>query len=439
MAPTSRAAITLFVITLLIYLVPFAYNLFYKPFFTNEAAIDVVPAALLPISFLEQGEFYLDPFSDFINSNYHDPFFAVKTNNHLVSRYPAAAPTLALPFYGIPLGLGWLRAPRFDWLAYPKSALFTARIPAAFISALAVAVFLYCARKLTDLRTSATLAIVFAFGTSIWTTASQALWQHTPGILLLLIGIWFVLRGERGGAMAVAPGAFFISAAVAARASNIFAALALTGYVIFRHRRAMLAWILWAIPPVMLFVLYNFIYNGSIFVFGYQEGFVQSMALIRLDGLLGLFLSPSRGLLIYSPFFVFAFTAFKESFSKYRGFYSLALFVFTLNVFVISMFKNWDGGWGYGTRLLVDALPFAMLLLIPAVQQLCGFSRVVFFVLVAFAVGLQVLGLWDYGEHWHWHWDNYNYNVWDVAESEPLYYFKQYGEMALRFVSRLRM
>jgi len=438
MTRTTRAAALLFVVTLAVYLFPVAYNLFYKPFFTNETAIDVVPAALLPVSILQRGDFYLDPFADFINATYRDPFFVAKTNDHLVSRYPVIAPVLALPFHGIPLGLGWLTQPRSDWLAYPRSALFTARIPAAFITALAVVMLFYCARKLTNLKTSILLAIIFAFGTSIWTTASQALWQHTPGILLLLIGLWSVLRGERAGAMAVAPGAFFISAAVAARANNVFAAIALTSYVSFKYRRATWAWMLWAIPPAVLFLAYNLIYNGSPLVFGYQEGFVQSMSLIRLDGLLGVLISPSRGLLIYSPFFIFAFLAFKDSAAQHRALYFLSGAVFAVNIFVISMFKNWDGGWGYGTRLLIDALPFAMLLLIPAVERLRGLSRLTFFGLVAFAIGLQILGLWDYGEHWHWHWDNYAYNVWDVAESEPLYYFKQFLDGALHFLSRVR-
>lgn len=438
MIRTNRAAALLFGVAFFIYLFPVAYNLLYKPFFTNETAIDVVPAALLPVALLERGDFYLDPFADFIRANYRDPFFVAQTNDHLVSRYPVIAPVLALPFYGIPLGLSWLIHARSDWLAYPKSALFLARLPAAFITALAVVMMFYCARELTNLRTSVALAIIFAFGTSVWTTASQALWQHTPGILLLLIGLWFVLRGTRAGAIAVVPGGLFVAAAVAARANNVFAALALTVYVTLKYRRATLAWVLWAVPPALLFLAYNSNYNGSPFVFGYQEGFVQSMSLVRLDGLLGLFFSPSRGLFIYSPFFVLPFLALKDSALKHRAIYLLSGVVFAANVFVISMFKNWDGGWGYGTRLLVDALPFAILWLIPAVERLRGLSRLIFFALVAWAIALQMLGLWDYGEHWHWHWDNYAYNVWNVAESEPLYYFKQWLDWALHLMSRVR-
>jgi hypothetical protein len=52
--------------------------------------------------------------------------------------------------------------------------------------------------------------------------------------------------------------------------------------------------------------MYNALYNGLPFAFGYQEGFTQTMAWLRVDGMIGLFLSPSRGLFIFSPFLMFA-------------------------------------------------------------------------------------------------------------------------------------
>lgn len=438
MARTHLAALLIFLSSFLVYLFPFAYDLLYKPFFTISPGIDVVPAALLPVSFLERGDFYLDPFSEFFTLNYHDPFFVAQVDGHLVSRYPIVAAVLATPFYGVPLGEDWLTHTRADWLAYPRSALFLARVPAAFITSLAVLMFFFCAHCLTDLKTSASLAIIFAFGTSVWTTASQALWQHTPSLLLLLIGVWFVLRGARHGAMASVPGAFFISTAVVARANNLFAAAALTLYVCLKWRPALVRWALCAIPPLLAFLWYNTAYNGAPLVFGYQAGFVQTMSLFRFDGLMGIFISPSRGLLVYSPFLIFAFIGFRHVSANYRSFYLAAGAILVLNVYTLSLFQNWDGGWGYGTRLLVDALPFAMFGLIPALERLRGLSRWGFWALVAFSSGLQILGLWDYGEHWHWHWENWNYNVWDVAENEPLYYFKQYWEMAIHFLSRLR-
>jgi hypothetical protein len=298
--------------------------------------------------------------------------------------------------------------------------------------------FFFCARELANTRTSAAVALAFGFGTSVWSTASQALWQQTPSLLFQLIGTWFLLRGRRKGAAAVAPGALFFSAATVARMNDGLAALLFTLYVLIEYRAALWRWIAWAIPPALLTLIYNALYNGSPFVFGYQEGFAQTMAWLRVDGIIGLLLSPSRGLFVYSPFLIFAiYGARLARRDAARLFYFFATFIFVLSVYLLSMFQNWDGGWNYGPRLLVDALPYIALLLIPVLSRLRGAARGVFWVAVVYAAIVQAFGLWDYGWRWQWHWDNLAYDVWNIPENEPLFYLKQYAEMAGYYLSRL--
>jgi len=368
---------------------------------------------------------------------FKDPYFETEVDGRLISRYPVAAAVLAMPFYGIPLATGWMAHPPNAWLVYPWTGFFVAKFASAFITALAVLMLFYCARELTDAKSSATLALVFAFGTSAWSTASQALWQQTPSLLLQMIGLWFLLRGRRQGALAVAPGAFFFSAATIARTNDGFAALFFTVFILIAYRSAFWRWVLWAIPPALFFFAYNAIYNGSPLVFGYQEGFTQGMSLPRPEGLLGLFVSPSRGLLIYSPFLILAlYGVWIARWQNERLFYFFSSIVFLTSVLFLSMFQGWDGGWGYGTRLLVDVLPYAMLLLVPVLPQLHGWARGAFWAAAVYAAVLQAFGLWDYGVRWHWHWANLDFNVWSIAESEPLFYLKQYLDMGTRFLGR---
>jgi hypothetical protein len=48
-------------------------------------------------------------------------------------------------------------------------------------------------------------ALVFAFSTSAWSTASRSAWQHGPSMLCLTVGLWALLRSERrAGAAALA-------------------------------------------------------------------------------------------------------------------------------------------------------------------------------------------------------------------------------------------
>lgn len=431
---TRQTALTLFLLALVVYNFPLVYNLLHKPFFTWAPGQDLASTSLLPLVLLERGDFTLNEYREFFTRNWRDPYFVAEVNGQIVSRSPVMAAVLAVPFYGVPLATGWITHPPQRWLVYPWSAFFAAKSAAAFITALAVVMFFFCARELTDLKTSAALAVVFAFGTSVWSTASQGLWQQTPSILFQVIALWFILRGYRKGAAAVAPAAFFFSAATISRPNNGIIALLFTFYVLLIHRCALWGWSAWAIPPAAFFLAYNAIYNGSPFVFGYQDGVLQYFTGPQLEGILGSLISPSRGLLVYSPFFVFAlFGAWRALQEPARAFYLFAAMVFAFGILSLSVLRGWDGGWGYGTRMLVDVLPYATLLLIPAFQRLRGVARFAFWGMVAYAVILQSFGLWDYGVRWHWHWENWAYNVWDVAQSEPLFYLKQYAAMAQRF------
>jgi len=434
---TWRAALAIFLLTAVVYNVPLIYDLAYKPFFNWAPGIDVASTTLLPLALFERGDFVLDAFRDFARANYRDAYFLAEVNGRTVSRYPIAGAILALPFYGVPVGAGWIENPGISWLAYPWTAFFVAKFAAALMTALAVVMFFFCARELTDVKTSAVLALVFAFGTSAWSTASQGLWQQTPSLLLQLIAIWFVLRGHRGGAAAVAPGAFFFSVATVTRQNVGLTALVFTLYVLLEFRPAIWRWIVWAIPPALLALAYNAIYNGSPFVFGYQEGLAQTIGLPRVEGLIGLFLSPSRGLLVYSPFFVFAIAGLGGlRAERHRRFYLFAALAFALGTVFLSMFEGWDGGWGYGTRLMTDVVPYAIFLLIPTLGRLRGVASAVFWIMAGSAAVLHSFGLWDSGARWHWSWDNLRYDVWDVARNEPFFYFKEYVAMAQHFWQR---
>ena len=200
-------------------------------------------ASFLPLVILERGDFTLEKYQEFFTRNWRSPYFVAEVNGRLVSRYPIAPAIVALPFYGIPLGTGWLFNPGRDRLVLPWSVFFPAKFAAAFNTTLAVVMFFFCARELTGVRTSAAITLAFGIGTSVWSTASQALWQQTPSLLFQLIGIWFLLRGRRKGANAIAPGAFFFSAATVARANNGLAALLFTLYVLIEYRSAIWRWL----------------------------------------------------------------------------------------------------------------------------------------------------------------------------------------------------
>lgn len=417
MNPTRRAAGILFLTAFLVYTFPLVYNAVVTPFFHVIPSQDVVSASLVPASILIRGNFYLDQYRRYVSNNYPEPYFVAEVNNHLVSRYPIAAGVLALPLVGGGLGTGWI--------ARTVNIFDVAKLAAGLISALSVLAFFFCARRLTDLSTAFLVTVAFAFGTSAWSTASQGLWQHTPSLLFQLLAIWFLLRGNRPD-LSAAPAGLFLSLAVVSRPTNAVTAIVLGLYFILQYRRSLPAFLLWAAPPLVLALIYNATVNGSPLVFGYQEGVAQQFALPRWEPVQGLLFSPSRGLFILSPFLLLSPVGLGIGWIKERQpFYAFLGVAFLAYTAIMAAWGSL-GGWAFGARMLTDALPSIVLLLIPVVSRLRGWPLAGFMVLVVFSVFIQSLGLWDYGVRFHS--DPAN-SVWSIENNEPLFYLRLYFSM----------
>ena len=115
-----------------------------------------------------------------------------------------------------------------------------------------------------------------------------------------------------------------------------------------------------------------------------------------LVGAAGLMISPSRGLLVFSPFMVFAIAGLVVLWRdrRYAALWPLAAAMLVLLGVAFKWF-DWWGGWCYGPRPIVDTMPFFVLMLIPVVDRICRKKAVlaVFLVLLAWSAAMQVLGV----------------------------------------------
>ncbi|HUG79476.1 MAG TPA: hypothetical protein VML57_18500 [Burkholderiales bacterium] len=121
-------------------------------------------------------------------------------------------------------------------------------------------------------------------------------------------------------------------------------------------------------------------------------------------GAAGLIVSPSRGLLVYSPFLAAAFAgavlAWKDP--RYRKLRFLTLAVPALWIPSFPWF-DWWGGWAYGYRPIVDSVPLLAVLCLPALGSILERPgrRLVFAVALAWSVLIQSLGAFAYSP-WGW-------------------------------------
>ena len=80
------------------------------------------------------------------------------------------------------------------------------------------------------------LALLFAFATSAWSTASRDLWQHTFSVLFLAVALYLILLARKRPP-AVQFAGVFLALAYIARPTNSIPVLLLTVYVALEYRK----------------------------------------------------------------------------------------------------------------------------------------------------------------------------------------------------------
>jgi hypothetical protein len=310
----------------------------------------------------------------------------------------------ALPFYAAgELLWGDLRERRdvVAWLGKVAAA--------AFAAASAAFVFLAAARR-TTLRAASLLALAYGLGTCVWSQSSQALWQQTPVLLFLSVFAWALLRTpETRGSLALA--GFALGCAVLCRPTwGLLLAAAGLG-LLKTSPRSIVPFGLGAAAPLALLLGYAAVYLESFLDFGQMDA-AAGVALQKTgsmdvwqtplwEGAAGHLASPSRGLLVYSPFLAFAgwgaWAAWRD-----RAFLPLRALSLGLAALLFLTFRwfDWWGGHSFGYRLIVDTMPIFAVLLIPVVGRILESPapRRILLGLVAWSVGVQFLGAFAYDQ-----------------------------------------
>ena len=346
---------------------------------------DTQPAELLPISILASGN--LD-FDEFVRPGEPLPYWFHRVGPHVVSNYPILPGLLNVPAYAAAEALGVPLFVRRELLS-----LLTASAVAAFS-----VLFVYLALlELGSSRAAAAgLAFAYAFGTGIWSVACRGLWQHGPAALFLSAALWAVCRRDGRGRGLVCAGAS-LALAVLCRPSTLLLAVPLAAVAAWRRPKSLLFLALGAAVPAGLHVWYCAAYLGTPWSSGFWNPFpeVSNFSGRPLAGLAGLLISPSRGLLVFSPFFLFAIPGFFRGIRSKRQ-RPLALAIAAGIAGTIGLYSFWTTWWGghsFGYRFLIELAPFLTVLV--AFWWEGGPSppaRAVFFALLAWSVYAQFLG-----------------------------------------------
>jgi len=199
---------------------------------------------------------------------------------------------------------------------------------------------------------------------------------------------------------------FAAGVAAAIRPSNLLLTVALCiALVVARASlRAIAALLLPVITLVGMTALYNLHVAGTVWGF-YSVGTLDGSF---LQGLLGLLISPGRGLLWFCPVLLLVVAPPQD---KQRTVWLAAAIFAALHLILIAKWRYWWGGYSWGPRLLSEAIPAAFVL----IAMRPRLSRT-FWAAAVYSIGIQALGVYFYPKG---HWDNVPVSV-DVA-SERLW------------------
>lgn len=288
----------------------------------------------------------------------------------------------------------------------PAVAFAIGGLTAKLLTAASVAMVFLTALGFTTRLRALALAAAYGLGTCVWTISAHSLWQQTAELFFLSLGVLLVARGEttwvRGAAAGLA-----LSAAAACRPTAAIVALAAAVYLLLCERRAAAAFVLAALPIAVGVLAYNAYYFGSPVEFGqvvagastvakYKTGSAEVWQTPLWLGAAGLLFSPSRGLLVYSPFLAAAFAGaiivWRDPRYTALRFLTLAVPLLWVPAF---LWFDWWGGWTYGYRPIVDSAPLLAALCVPGIEWLLAArpGRYALVAAVSWSVFVQLLGV----------------------------------------------
>jgi drug/metabolite transporter superfamily protein YnfA len=313
-------------------------------------------------------------------------------NDHVCSVFPPGMGVLALPFFAPFVLNGW---DPFDLGLLVHGG----HVVAAIVEILATLLLWSVLRRFATARWALTLVLLYFLATSVRTVASQALWQHSGVHLAMASALWLVLREEAVPLSRDLAAGVVLGLGGVVRQTTALAALGLHG---FRPTR-LLAMVLGTAIGIAPLLGYNDLAFGSPVEQGYG---IKTFATPIQTGLYGLLASPSRGLLVYTPYLIFAFLALLRAWrwpgevaGRLRGL-SLA---WIAALVLYGTYSEWWGGRVFGSRFLDDFAPvlFAAMAWGTSVGMLGSrLARVVFTLLAAWSFVLFQAAAFLYDKSW---------------------------------------
>ncbi len=238
---------------------------------------------------------------------------------------------------------------------------------------------------------AAGVAFAVTFGTLLLAYTSTGLSEigTALGVAIAILGVELAGRRPQIGGLVAGTG---VAVAVLWRPdSALLVAVPVAIAVVLRTRRGFPMFVLATIPVAVLTLAYNWSNGAQYGHFSASQLFSHPLA----SGVYGLILSPGRGLLLYVPLVLPALVAVPWAWRRSPVVTGLCLGLLLIRVPLYATTFTWMGGWSWGPRYLVPAMPCLAPLLYEILRRFSWrrwpLAAAVSLV-IALSVSVQVLG-----------------------------------------------
>lgn len=411
----------------------------------NKLAIqseDTVPTMFLPVSIIKEKTLYLDSYYNMMIGRYPHPddkqqirgltpFYLKKIGNHYASAFTLITAFLAVPVYYVPLKLGLA----VNW----ENLIILSKISSALIMAFSGGFFYLLLKKQFSLdeKKASILTYVFLFATVNFAMLSQSLWQHGTLQLFSILGLYFVLehlKSPNFKPFSAFLGGLFYGLAILSRPTAGLGLLLVGIFALIKQNniKSILKTGIFVALGVLVNVAFFFWYNNKYYVGIENQGYASQLFGSWISpfpvSFFGVWLSPSKGILAYSPIFIFSFIGFyiamKKGFKEHFQYFIYFLIVI-IHTLVISFWKHWYGGYSFGYRMSSDIIPYLVILMVPFVKSSLYERKIFLFsLLMYFSIFMQIFGIVFFDGIWHAAYDTGFKNtswLWSLRDSELMF------------------
>ena len=382
---------------------------------------DVVPSIFTSIAIVKDGTFYLDNYYSMMVGRYPQPddasltpFYLRKVGDHYLTAFPLMSSLVAVPVFALYLPL----VGTLSW----DDIFYLSHLSGSFVLALCSMLIYYLFSKVikTSEKNALILTAIYSLATINFSLISQGLWQHGTVQFFLILGVIFWIKERYFYTF------LFLSFAFLSRPTAGLVLLIFGIYLLYTKPlslKLVKEVSLGILIPVLFFLYYNYTFYLGFSNQGYASQMSNSWLGNPPESLIGMWVSPSKGILIYSPIFIFSLIGLWQGFKKNR-LVAISFWVILLHTLVLSKWKHWYGGYGFGYRMASDIIPFFIIPIWYLIENFYEKLKVKIFSVFVVSLIIQISGLAFFDSIWHSAYDTGFRNtswLWSLQNSEAAF------------------